>query len=84
MLLNKHLLTLGLCIIMCFIMFQLAMFYVGRFFTGMASGGLSVVVPIYTGELAEARIRGSLGSYFQLQITLGILYTYVFGYLVSD
>lgn len=51
----------------------------GRLLTGFASGSYSVIVPLYTSEIAEKEIRGTLGTYFQLQVTGGILFTYVIG-----
>ncbi|CAK9814494.1 Facilitated trehalose transporter Tret1 [Anthophora quadrimaculata] len=59
------------------------MFYIGRFITGIGSGAFSVVIPIYIAEIAESSIRGTLGSYFQLLLTVGILLTYVLGPLVN-
>uniref|UniRef100_A0A2H8TYL1 Facilitated trehalose transporter Tret1 n=1 Tax=Melanaphis sacchari TaxID=742174 RepID=A0A2H8TYL1_9HEMI len=51
----------------------------GRLLTGFSSGSLSVIVPMYTSEIAEKEIRGTLGTYFQLQVTGGILFTYIVG-----
>lgn len=34
---------------------------------------------MYIGEIAEKEIRGTLGSYFQLMITIGILFVYAVG-----
>lgn len=34
---------------------------------------------MYIGEIAETSIRGALGSFFQLFLTIGILFTYVIG-----
>lgn len=51
----------------------------GRILTGFASGSYSVIVPQYTSEIAEKEIRGTLGTYFQLQVFSGILFTYVMG-----
>jgi len=56
---------------------------VGRLLTGFATGSLSVIVPLYTSEIAEKEIRGTLGTYFQLQVTAGILFTYAIGSYVS-
>lgn len=56
---------------------------VGRLLTGFATGSFSVIVPLYTSEIAEKEIRGTLGTYFQLQVTGGILFTYVVGSYVS-
>ncbi|TEB22482.1 general substrate transporter [Coprinellus micaceus] len=48
-----------------------AFFYVGRFFTGVGVGALSVGVPLYNTEISPSRIRGGLGSLFQLSVELG-------------
>ena len=44
-----------------------------RFFLGFAIGIASFVVPLYLAEAAPAKIRGSMGTLFQLMITIGIL-----------
>lgn len=46
-------------------------------------GAFCVAAPLYTSEIAEKEIRGALGSYFQLLLTVGILFSYVFGTLCS-
>lgn len=38
---------------------------------------------MYTGEIAQKNIRGALGSFFQLLITIGILMVYVLGSYLS-
>ena len=43
-----------------------------RFFLGFAIGIASFVVPLYLAEAAPAKIRGSMGTLFQLMITIGI------------
>jgi len=43
-----------------------------RFALGFAVGIASFVVPLYLSETAPARIRGSMGTLFQLMITIGI------------
>jgi SP family galactose:H+ symporter-like MFS transporter len=43
-----------------------------RFALGFAVGIASFVVPLYLSETAPAAIRGSMGTLFQLMITLGI------------
>lgn len=55
------------------------MLYAGRFIIGMAGGAFAVAAPCYTSEIAEKQIRGALGSYFQLMVTLGILFVYAVG-----
>ncbi|VVC25777.1 Hypothetical protein CINCED_3A020911 [Cinara cedri] len=52
---------------------------IGRLLTGFAGGSYSIIVPLYTSEIAEKEIRGTLGTYFQLQVTGGILFTYIVG-----
>lgn len=59
------------------------MMCIGRFLTGVATGSYCILAPMYTAEIAEKEIRGTLGTYFQLQITIGILFIYLFGGLVS-
>lgn len=58
---------------------NVAMLLVARFILGVAGGAFCVTAPMYTGEIAESSIRGALGSYFQLMITIGILFVYAVG-----
>lgn len=58
---------------------NVAMLMVGRFITGVAGGAFCVTAPAYTSEIAQDSIRGTLGSYFQLMVTVGILFSYVVG-----
>ncbi|KAJ8715768.1 hypothetical protein PYW07_010250 [Mythimna separata] len=55
------------------------MLIAARFFAGIATGGACVAAPMYIGEIAETSIRGSLGAFFQLFLTVGILFTFVVG-----
>ncbi|XP_060807009.1 facilitated trehalose transporter Tret1-like [Amyelois transitella] len=55
------------------------MLIAGRFFGGVGTGGICVAAPLYIGEIAETSIRGSLGAFFQLFLTVGILMSYVIG-----
>ena len=55
------------------------MVYLGRLILGMSGGAFAVAAPVYTAEIAEKEIRGALGSYFQLMVTLGILFVYIIG-----
>lgn len=59
------------------------MIFAGRVITGMAGGAFCISAPMYTSEIAEAEIRGALGSFFQLLLTVGILFAYVVAYLVE-
>nr|XP_050859153.1 facilitated trehalose transporter Tret1-like [Vespula vulgaris] len=63
--------TIGwLCIIFAN---SIALFYVGRFLTGFSGGAFCVTGPMYTSEIAESEIRGRLGLFYQLFLTVGIL-----------
>ncbi|XP_065350463.1 facilitated trehalose transporter Tret1-like [Cloeon dipterum] len=53
--------------------------YAARIIAGLGVGAVSVVAPIYVGEIAASSIRGSLGGFFQMQLTIGILFAYLFG-----
>jgi hypothetical protein len=53
--------------------------YVARFVAGLAIGGVSVAAPMYVAELAHTSIRGTLGTFFQVQITVGVLLEYLLG-----
>ncbi|XP_017082311.1 facilitated trehalose transporter Tret1-2 homolog isoform X2 [Drosophila eugracilis] len=57
--------------------------YLGRFLIGISTGSFCVVAPMYISEIAETSIRGSLGTLFQLLLTIGILFIYVVGSLVT-
>lgn len=62
---------------------NVTMLIIGRALLGVSSGGICVVAPMYTGEIAEKNVRGMLCSFFQLLITIGILFVYVVGAFVS-
>lgn len=59
------------------------MLYFGRLITGMAAGACCIAAPLYTIEIAHKSLRGTLGSYFQLMVTVGIFIAYLFGKLLS-
>lgn len=58
---------------------NLAMLVTGRVLLGVAGGSFCVTAPLFIGEIAQKEIRGTLGSYFQLMITIGILFVYAVG-----
>ncbi|XP_032598790.1 facilitated trehalose transporter Tret1-2 homolog isoform X2 [Drosophila grimshawi] len=58
---------------------NVGMMYAARFILGIAGGAFCVTAPMYTGEIAQKDIRGTLGSFFQLMITIGILFVYGIG-----
>ncbi|ROT83225.1 hypothetical protein C7M84_023587 [Penaeus vannamei] len=60
-----------------------AMLMTGRIITGFCAGITSLVVPTYIGEFASPDIRGTLGSAFQLMVTIGVVYSYAIGAVVK-
>ncbi|XP_046993102.1 facilitated trehalose transporter Tret1-like [Schistocerca americana] len=52
---------------------------VGRLLTGGMGGAFSLTAPVYTSEIAQKEIRGTLGGYYQLMLTVGILFVYLLG-----
>ncbi|KAG7201269.1 hypothetical protein KM043_004048 [Ampulex compressa] len=57
--------------------------YVARLILGFAMAYPFTILPMYVGEIAETSIRGALGSFLQLFITIGLLYSYAIGPFVS-
>lgn len=53
-----------------------------RFISGLAVGATSVVGPMYISEISPAKKRGTLVSFNQFAITIGILLAYVFDYFL--
>ncbi|XP_063232303.1 facilitated trehalose transporter Tret1-like isoform X2 [Bacillus rossius redtenbacheri] len=53
---------------------------VARFFTGLCGGVFSVVGPIYNGEVADKKVRGALGTFYQLFLCTGLVAAYVIGH----
>ena len=53
------------------------MLFVGRVVTGFCGGVFSVACPMYIGEIADKKVRGTLGACFQLMVVAGIESAYV-------
>lgn len=51
----------------------------GRLFSGVATGGISVVGPMYISEISDISFRGILGSFFESLIYFGVLLAVVLG-----
>ncbi|XP_025836275.1 facilitated trehalose transporter Tret1-like isoform X2 [Agrilus planipennis] len=51
--------------------------------SGFATGGVSVVAPMYIGEISDVQLRGILGTFFELLIYVGILVSAVLGAYVN-
>lgn len=58
---------------------DLTMLIIGRFTIGLAGGAFCVSAPQYSAEIAEKEIRGVVGTFFQLLIIAGILFSYIVG-----
>jgi hypothetical protein len=52
-----------------------------RFIIGFAAGLSSVVVPVYLGEMAPPTLRGTLGTFTQFSIVIGILVSGLLGFV---
>ncbi|CAL8109363.1 unnamed protein product [Orchesella dallaii] len=57
--------------------------YVGRLLTGISTGGYSIVIPVYVGEIASKENRGLLGSLFLIMLCLGKLFSNIIGVFYS-
>lgn len=59
------------------------MLYAGRFILGTSVGSACIVAPIYAAEICQKEIRGGVGTYFQLLLGTGTLFSFVIGSLVE-
>lgn len=57
---------------------------ISRMMVGVAVGVVSFACPLYLSEISPKEKRGTLVSFYQLAITLGILFSYVINYLCSN
>lgn len=51
-------------------------FYAGRVISGFGVGAATVLVPMFSAEMAPKNMRGQLGSFFQLFFALGVCVSY--------
>lgn len=58
-------------------------FFISRFLCGLAVGLVFTVLPMYIGEIADDEVRGSLGSFMQLFVVIGLLFSYALGPYLS-
>lgn len=63
---------------------SLAAFYVARVISGIGVGMATVIIPMFSAEMAPKHIRGSLGSMFQFFFTLGVMTSYWIDYVSLD
>jgi SP family galactose:H+ symporter-like MFS transporter len=62
----------------------LSVLVIGRVLVGIGIGVASMLTPLYLAETAPPAQRGALVSLNQLMITVGILVSYLVGYLLSQ
>lgn len=63
---------------------SVAAFYVARVISGIGVGMATVIIPMYSAEMAPKNIRGMLGSMFQFLFTCGVMTSYWVDYGVSS
>lgn len=57
--------------------------YAARLLQGFSGGAVYVVMPVFVAEIADSRIRGTLGSMFMLSCNFGIFLAFVMGHVCS-
>lgn len=62
---------------------SLTEFVIARMLGGLGIGAASMISPLYISEVAPARIRGTLGTLYQLAIVLGINLIYWVNYRIA-
>lgn len=55
-----------------------------RFIGGLGVGVLSAVIPAYISEISPSKLRGTLVSFYQFGVVVGILIAYCFNFGVRD
>ncbi|CEL05211.1 hypothetical protein ASPCAL06330 [Aspergillus calidoustus] len=62
----------------------LATFYTGRVIAGVGIGAATVLIPMYSAEMAPKEMRGRLGACFQLFFALGVMIAYWVTFAVAE
>ncbi len=62
----------------------LGTFYAGRVIAGLGIGAATVLIPMYSAEMAPKEMRGQLGACFQLFFALGVMIAYWVTFGVSQ
>ncbi len=76
------LIILGTVLLVC--PFSFPVLLLARVIQGIGIGLISVVAPLYLGEIAPITHRGSIVSSYQLMMTMGALIAYVINYLFTS
>ena len=63
---------------------SLGAFYAGRVISGLGTGAATVLVPMFSAEMAPKEFRGRLGSCFQLFFAIGVTISYWVTYAASS
>ncbi|XP_031355032.1 facilitated trehalose transporter Tret1-2 homolog isoform X2 [Photinus pyralis] len=56
---------------------------IARFFSGIATGGICVISPMYTSEISDVSFRGTLGSFFEFLLYVGVVLVAIIGAYVE-
>ena len=70
----------ALCIVLAN---NVLLFYAGNFLSGYTNGVIVGVVPIYAGEINQAKIRKFTGSFLMMIYFLGFSLTYLVGWMTK-
>lgn len=62
---------------------SLGCFYAARVISGIGVGMATVIIPMFSAEMAPKHIRGSLGAMFQFMFTCGVMTSYWVDYGVA-
>ncbi|KAB7502369.1 Facilitated trehalose transporter Tret1 [Armadillidium nasatum] len=60
------------------------MLVIGRLITGTSCSLISLAVPTYIAEFSSPHIRGILGTFYQIMLSIGILFAFVLGALLNS
>lgn len=76
---------LGLAALGCWVLTpSWVLLVVYRFIAGFGVGILSAVIPAYISEISPANLRGTLVSFYQTGVVIGILIAYFANYCIRD
>lgn len=59
------------------------MIYAGRFFTGLGSGMVGAPARVYTSEVTQPHLRGTLTAIASVGVSTGVLFQYALGAMLS-
>ncbi|CAL8101448.1 unnamed protein product [Orchesella dallaii] len=59
------------------------MLYAGRFITGFSGGAYTVITSVYIAEIAQDRLRNTMGTVMVVCLCSGIAFVYIVGAVVS-